>query len=181
MKMLRTLQLNLGGLADPPAYTTGWYRDPNTGQYYYYDGATKTWYIYAAGYLYPLTIAWETAPKVEPIAAGDTLRIEYSYKYSGPAVSVTEYAAIGVYGTFGFNDQAHNSKSYSWPKTTTPTERSSYIDIMIPSNVAEDWNDIYAKVTGGGKELGLGYENALNVVAVEAEFTEFSIVDYSVV
>jgi len=177
---IRTIELNLGSL-DPPAYTTGWYRDPNTGQYYYYDASAKQWYIYAAGYLYPLTIAWESAPKVEPIAAGDTLRIEYSYKYSGPAITVTEYAAIG-YKVVGILDEiVAKSKSRSLPESTTPKEYTGYLDLVMPTPAETKWNDIYAKVTGGGKELGLGYENALNVVAVEAEFTEFSIVDYSVV
>jgi len=178
--MLKTLQLNLGTLADPPGYTTGWYRDPMTGQYYYYAAETKQWYIQTAGLLYPLTIAWETAPKVVDIAAGDTLRIEYSYKYSGPAVTVTEYAAIG-YKVAGILDEiVTKSKSRSLSESATPKSYTGYLDLVMPTPADIKWNDIYAKVTGGGKELGLGYENALDVVAVEAEFSEFTITDYSV-
>ena len=183
--MIRTLQLNLGTLAaSASGYTTGWYRDPDTGQYYYYDAGTKTWYTYSAGYLYPLSIAWETAPKTVNIAPGDTLRIEYSYRYEGPAVSVTEYAAIGVYGWAGLDEKVYKSKSYSWQETSTPTKRSSSLDIVLPGNTAVNWNDIYAKVckgscTPGVYELGLGYEDALNIVSVEGEFTEFSIGDYA--
>jgi hypothetical protein len=181
---IRTLQLALGTLDDPPAYTSGWYRDPNTGQYYYYAAETRTWYIYSAGYLYPLSIAWETAPKVVDIARGDTLRIEYSYKYSGPAVTVEEYAAVGVYGWAGLDEKVAKSKTYNWPETTTPTERSSSLDIVLPSTAETNWDDIYAKVCKdscslGGYELGLGYENALDIVTVEAEFSEFAIVDYA--
>lgn len=176
---LRTLQLDLGTLADPPAYTTGWYRDPNTGQYYYYDASARQWYIYAAGYLYPLTVPKEPAPKVVDIAAGDTLRIEYSYKYSGPAMTVTEYASLG-YTILGIYDEiVAKSKSRSLSESSTPREYSGYIDLVMPTPAETKWNDIEAKVMGGGKELGVNYQDALNVVTPEAEFTEFSIVDYA--
>lgn len=177
---VKTLQLDLGNL-DPPAYGTGWYRDPNTGEWYYYNAEAKQWYIYAAGYLYPLTIASETAPKTVDIAPGDTLRIEYSYKYSGQAISVTEYASIGVYGTIThiYDEKAHNSKSRSLPESSTPTTYTGSLDIVLPASAVADWDDIECKVYNGDKELGLRYIGALNIVTIEAEFTEFAITDYS--
>ena len=175
---IKTLQLNLGTL-DPPAYATGWYRDPSTGQYYYYAAEAKQWYTYSAGYLYPLAVPKEPAPKVVNIAAGDTLRIEYSYKYSGPAITVTEYASIG-YTTLGVYDEiVHKSKSRSLPESTTPKEYTGYIDLVMPTPAQTKWNDIECKVKNGGKELGLNYQDALNVVSVTPEFTEFSIVEYA--
>lgn len=176
--MLRTLQLNLGTL-DPPAYATGWYRDPSTGGYYYYSADIRQWYTYSAGYLYPMAVPKESAPKVVNIAAGDTLRVEYSYKYGGPAIDVTEYASIG-YTTFGVYDEiVHRSKSRSLPKSTTPETYSDYIDLVMPTPAQAKWNDIEAKVSNGGNTLGLNYQDALSVVSVEAEFTEFAIIDYS--
>lgn len=176
--MLRTLQLNLGTL-DPPAYATGWYRDPDTGQYYYYNAEAKQWYIYSAGYLYALAVPKESAPKVVDIAAGDTLRIAYSYKYSGPAITVTEYASIG-YTTLGVYDEiVHKSKSRSLPESATPTTYDGTLDLVMPTPAETKWNDIEAKVYNGDKELGLNYQDALNVIMPEAEFTEFSIVDYA--
>ena len=176
---LRTLQLSLGSLT-LSQYQSGWYRDTVTGQYYYYDAAAKQWYVYAAGYLYPLEIASQPAPKTLSIAPGDTLRLEYSYKYSGPAISVTEYASVGVYGevTHIYDEKVNKSKSRSLPESTTPTTYTGSIDIVLPTNALTDWDDIECKVYDGSKELGLRYISALNVVAVVPEFSEFSIVDY---
>ena len=39
------------------------------------------------------------------------------------------------------------------------------IDIVLPSTAQTDWDDIEVKVYGGGKELGLRYIGALNIVA----------------
>jgi len=177
---LRTLQLSLGTL-DPPGYQTGWYGDPLTGQYYYYDAQARQWYIYAAGVLTPLSIASEAAPKVVSIAPGDTLRISYSYKYSGPAITVTEYASIGVYGEVShiYDEKVSKSKTRSLPESATPTEYTGTIDIVLPVTAQTDWGDIEVKVFDGGKELGLRYIGALKIVAAVPEFSEFTIVDYS--
>lgn len=173
----KTLQLDLGVL-DPPQYTTGWYRDPTTGQYYYYDASTRTWYTYAAGYLYPMEVPKESAPKVVDITPGDTLRIEYSYKYTGPAISVTEYASIGITTISVYNEKVHKSKSRSLPGSTTPKEYTGYLDIVLPVGAQNNWNDIECKVKNGGKELGLNYQDALNIIGIEVTFTEFAVVDY---
>jgi len=177
---VRTLQVSLGAL-DPPGYQTGWYWDPLTGQYYYYDAQAKQWYIYAAGYLYPLEIATEPAPKTVSIAPGDTLRVEYSYKYQGPAITVTEYASIGVYGevTHIYDEKVHKSRTRSLLESTTPQTYTGSLDIVLPTNAQTDWDDIEVKVFNGGKELGLRYLGALNIVAVVPEFSEFTIVDYA--
>ena len=174
---IRTLQLSLGSLG---VSQSGWYRDTVTGQYYYYDAVAKQWYIYAAGYLYPLEIASQPAPKTVSIAPGDTLRFEYSYRYSGPAINVTEYASIGVYGEVAhiYDEKVNKSKSRSLPESTIPTTYTGSIDIVLPTNALTDWDDIECKVYGGSKELGLRYIGALNVVAVVPEFSEFAIVDY---
>ena len=174
---LKTLQLDLGVL-DPPEYTTGWYRDTVTGQYYYYDDPTKTWYIYSAGLLHPLAVPKETAPKVVDIMPGDTLRIEYSYKYAGPAISVTEYATIGYTITFVYNEKVVKSKGRSLPQSTTPQVYSGFLDLVLPADAGTNWNDIEAKVFNGDKKLGINYQNALNVIGIEVDFSEFSIVDY---
>jgi len=174
---LRTLALDLG-VFDPPQYSSGWYRDPTTGQYYYYDALVNQWYVSAAGILVPLTVPKLAAPKVVDIAPGDTLRIEYSYKYAGPAITVTEYASIG-YTTLGVYDEiVKKSRSRSLPQSTTPTTYSGYLDLVMPTPAESKWNDIEAKVFNGGKELGVNYQDALNVVSVTPAFSEFGITDY---
>ncbi len=177
--MVKTLQLDLGVIT-PSQYQTGWYRDPNTGEYYYYDASVKQWYIHTAGLLVPLSIASETAPKTVDIAPGDTLRIEYSYRYSGPAVTVIEYASVGVYGsvTHIYDEKVSKSRSRSLPQTTTPTLYTGNLDIVLPTNTVSDWDDIECKVSGGGEELGLRYLGALNIVGLEVDFSEFTVVDY---
>jgi len=166
---------------DQSEYQTGWYQDPNTGQYYYYDASAKQWYIYSAGYLYPLEIASEPAPKTVSIAPGDTLRVKYSYRYSGPAVTVTEYASIGVYGeaTHVYDEKVHQSRSRSLPESTTPQLYSGSLDIVLPTTAQTDWDDIEAKVFNGSKELGLRYLGALGIVAVVPEFSDFAVTDYA--
>lgn len=174
---IRTLQLDLGVL-NPQGYTTGWYRDPTTGRYYYYDDPTKAWYIYSAGLLYPLAVPKETAPKVVDITPGDTLRVNYSYKYAGPAITVTEYATIGYTITFVYNEKVVRSKGRSLPQSTTPQVYTGYLDLILPVNAGSNWNDIEAKVFNGGEELGVNYQNALNIIGIEVAFSEFAVVDY---
>ena len=175
---IRTLQLSLGSLG---VSQSGWYWDPITGEYYYYDAAARQWYIYAAGYLYPLAIASEPAPQIVSIAPGDTLRFEYSYKYNGPAINVTEYASVGIYGevTHIYDEKVNKSKNRSLPESATPTTYAGSIDIVLPTNAQTNWDSIECKVYSGSKELGVRYIGALNIVAVVPEFTEFAIVDYA--
>lgn len=175
--MVRTLELNLGTLGNPTVYATGWYQDP-AGQQYYYDALIKQWYVYSAGLLFALSFVPEPAPKVVAVSPGDTLRITIKYKYSGPARTVTERAAVGIYGTFGFDEKVYKQQTYAWPEAVTPTLRTTSFDIVIPDNVASNWDDIYAKVSLPEIEAFFGYENALSIVAIIPEFTEFTIDDY---
>ncbi len=174
---IRTLQLELGTL-DPLQYQTGWYRDPNTGQYYYYNAQANQWYIYSAGLLVPLAVPKLTAPKVVDIAPGDTLRIEYSYKYSGPALTVTEYASIGKTMLGIYDELVVSKKTRSLPASTTPLTYTGSLDLALPANAGTDWNDIECKVFDGGKELGVNYQDALNIVSITPAFSDFAITDY---
>lgn len=178
---LRTVQLDLGSL-DPPQYATGWYRDPATGQYYYYEATNKKWYIYSAGYLYPLAIAEESAPKTVTVKAGDSLKISISYKYTGPAsTGVEEYFSIGYKDALGYHPKVTGTNSRNLPVCGTPTAFTSEKTLVIPVGVGLNWNHIECKVWHGSPEVpetGLRYINALEIVGVEAEITEFSIVDY---
>ena len=163
------------------SYETGWYYDPVTGQDYYYDALTNQWYIYSLGLFYPLSISAEPAPKVVDVAPGDTLRITIAYKYSGPAQTITERAAVGTYGTFGFDEKAYKEQTHDWPETVTPTLRTTSLDILLPAQVSANWNDIYAKVSTPAIEAFFCYENALNIVEITPEFADFGISDYVVV
>lgn len=179
----KTLNLSLGTIdGDPPAYTTGWYRDPVTGEYYYYDATEKKWYIYAAGFIYPLAIAEESAPKTVTVKAGDSLKISISYKYTGPASSgVEEYFSIGYKDVLGYHPKVVGTNSRNLPVCGTPTTFTAEKTLIIPTNVGENWTYIECKVWHGTPdvpETGLRYAGALTIVGITAEITEFSIVDY---
>lgn len=182
---IKTLQLNL----DPPPFATGWYRDTATGQYYYYDAQADQWYVYAAGYLYPAAFYppgnWEPAPKKVTVSRGDTLRIIVTFKYVGPAFSGNLYGAIGQNQAGTFDEILNRSLSLSIPEYTTPTTPSiPDTDIPITSAISAGTYAIYAKITDGigldvGKTISKYLENAVEVVGVEPEFSEFSITDYA--
>lgn len=179
----KALDLSLGTIeGDPPAYETGWYQDTVTGEYYYYDATEKKWYIYAAGYLYALAIAEESAPKKVTVKAGDSVKISISYKYTGPAsTGVEEYFSIGIKGITGYSPKVTGTITRNLPICATPTTFTAEKTLIIPANVALDWNHIECKVWHGTPdvpETGLRYINALEIVGITAEITEFSIVDY---
>jgi len=119
-----------------------------------------------------------SAPKVVDIAGGDVLRIEYRYKYAGPAITVTEYASIG-YTILGIYDEIVKvSKTRSLPASATATIFTGYLDLVMPAAAETKWNDIECKVFNGGRELGVNYQDALNVVPVTPVFSDFGITDY---
>jgi len=181
----KTMELSLGSIAlaaDPPEYSTGWYRDPTTGQYYYYDAESKKWYIYAAGLLQPLAIAEQSAWKMETVQAGNSLKISISYKYTGPAVTnYEEYFSIGYKDALGYHPKVEGTNIKSFPVCGTATVFTGEKTLIIPTNVGENWNHIECKVWHGTPdvpETGLRLINALTIVGITANVTEFTIVDY---
>ena len=179
----KTLDLSLGTIVgDPPAYETGWYRDAVTGEYYYYDATEKKWYVYAAGYLYPLAIGEEAAPKTVTLKAGDSLKISISYKYTGPAITgVEEYFSIGYKDILGYHPKVVGTNTRNLPTCATATAFTAEKNLVIPADVRLDWTDIECKVWHGTPdvpETGLRYIDALEIVGVVPDITEFTIVDY---
>lgn len=175
------LDLQLGSIGNP-SYETGWYRDPNTNEYYYYDATEKKWYVYSAGLLYPLAIAEISAPKTITIAAGDGVKITLSYKYAGPASSgVEEYFSIGWKDAFGYHPKVVGSNSRNLPVCGVPTSFTSEKTLTIPTNVGTNWIYLECKVWHGSPdvpETGLRYKDAFQVVGITAVVTEFTIVDF---
>lgn len=179
----KVLEISLGNVGPLQVQrVTGWYKDPNTGQYYYYDASIMKWYIYTAGVLYPLSIAEESAPKTVTLVAGDSLRISMSYKYTGPAAtSVEEYLSIGYKDIAGYHPKVVETNIRNIPVCATPTLFTSSATLLIPANVAENWKHIECKVWHGTPdvpETGLRYIDALIIVGLVAEITVFTIVDY---
>jgi len=183
---LKTLALDLGSvgvLQDrivSPA--PGWYLDPLTGQRIFYDPNTQNFYTLAGGVYIPLGYM-NPAPKQVSLGPGEKLKITISYKYSGPAVSgAIEYFSVGVYGTFGFNEQLVGQYTRSLPASTTPLSYTGSYTFTIPTNVGADWNDIYCKIYGGSPSVPqtlFGYENALIIVGKDPAISEFTIVDFA--
>ena len=56
------------------------------------------------------------------------MRIEYSYRYSGPAITVEEYVSIG-YITLGVYDEiVKKSKTYDWPEVYDYTILAEFLE-----------------------------------------------------
>jgi len=194
---IKTLEMNLEALSLPE----GWYQDTATGQWYYYD-AEGNRYVYAAGSLYALAL-WEPAPKVVNIAHGDTLRMEVSFKYSGPAKTLKLRGEIGQreWGLYGRTDnwdclRLQDTAAFTiGPDTYPATYRSGIggiprieIPLLVKPNSGGYLDggkhySIYSKLIDGisfteGVTGSYMQEDALFVVSAEPAFTDFKIDDY---
>ena len=191
---MKTMELNFGVIkpqqADSPSYARGWYVDPATGQSVYYDPDTRNFYTMQGGIYLPLGYM-NPAPKQVTLAPGDNLKISVSFKYTGPAITgaCIRYC-VGVYGTFGFNEQLVAIESFNIPQVVTapssPNVSNSHT-FAIPTNVGTDWTSIYVKMYGGTPSLGsdvtpsyiFGYQDALVIVGTQPSITEFKIADFA--
>lgn len=181
--MIKTLQIDLG-VVTLPRLNTGWYKDVITGQYYYYDAPSRIWYIYSAGALTPLATRWSVGPKTVEVASGDTLRIEVSFSYRGPAFSGRLYGSVGQRGALdSFDEILYSSRSMSLPESSSIRSYSNYVDVSITTAISAGIYAVYAKITDGislvlGQTLSDYLDRAVRVVGVEAEFSDFTIADY---
>ncbi len=179
---IKTLEVTL----NPLALAEGWYQDPSTGQWYYYDEDGFR-YVYVAGYLYPM-MTWEEAPKVENVKHGDTLRIFVSFKYSGSAKTCKLRGCIGNQGTvwpYNFDEVLWAwSPSFTIGPYDNPTICNKYVDIPITTSIATGKHySIYAKLENGvsfteGVTGSVSLKDAIFVVSAEPTFSEFEITNY---
>ncbi|MBC8477190.1 MAG: hypothetical protein H8D49_02490 [Dehalococcoidia bacterium] len=179
---IKTLEVTLS----PQVLAAGWYQDPATGQWYYYDEEGNR-YVYVAGYLYP-QVQWEPAPKVVNVRHDDTLKILVSFKYSGPAKTLKLRGCIGNLDTiwpYDFDEVLFAwSDSFTLPKTLDPTTFNKEVDILITTAIADGKSySIYAKLEDGisfteGKTGSVALRDAIFVVSAEPTFTDFKIEDY---
>ncbi|MBA7506496.1 hypothetical protein ES706_05187 [subsurface metagenome] len=196
--MIKALEVTLGQIGVPvvepgQVLATGYYTEQTTGQLYYYDAEADQWYYYAAGYLYPLAVSWtpSPSPKID-LVAGDSLRFNLTFKYKGPAVTRTFYAAVGnnkTSGTFEEWSGYTATKNISIPAKTTPTLiTGQYIDILVPSGEpfwghhGED-GAAYCKIMNGftlteGVNCTPFYYNVCHIVPAAGEFTDFGITKF---
>lgn len=176
----KTLGLSLEGIVGSLAYETGWYQDTITGQYYYYDAVQNQWYVYVAGYLYSLGYM-NPAPKQVSLGPGEKLKITLSFKYIGPALTVSSRYVIGIFGALGFDERVYQQLSLAIPAnlTTTPITVSQNATLTLPvTGAGADWNDIYVKIWTATWEYFFGFENALSIVGLQPTITEFKILDF---
>jgi len=79
---------------------------------------------------------------------GDQLRVPVSIIHIGGAEVVTLYAAIGNWGSFGFDEVLSGSEGFSVPFDDKPLSRGEEIIIPITSALRPGTYDVYAKITG---------------------------------
>ena len=202
--MMKTLEISFGQVGSLLAPTTvgvpvvepgvvlasGYYKEQTSGQLYYYDADKDQWYYCAAGLLYPLAISWRPSPSARmDLVAGDKLRFNLTFKYVGPAVTRSFYAAIGnnsKSGSFGEWSGYAATKSIAIPAKATPTLiTGNYIDINIPTgeplwgHQGED-GGAYCKILDGftlveGVNCTPYYYDVCHIVPAAGEFSEFGI------
>jgi len=167
---------------------SGYYTDPTTGQQYYYNAALDQWYYVAAGLLYPLAITWKPSPSAKiDLIVGNVLRFNLTFKYIGPAVTRSFYAAIGANSMSGsFNEWSGYTvtKSIAIPAKTTPTLiTGNYIDIPIAASHAGEDGAAYCKMLDGltlteGVNCTPLYYNVCHIILAAGEITEFGIASF---
>ena len=87
-----------------------------------------------------------TGEKVE-LTYGDTLRVNVSFDYRGPAVTATLYGAIGNKGFAGFDEIIHSEVSIDLPESHDFTPCSETVDIPITADIAPGTDyDLYVKL-----------------------------------
>ena len=141
---------------------------------------------YSAAQLQPLATRWVAAPKTVDVSTGDTLRIVVDLYYRGPAFSGQLYGAIGQrwLGSDTFDEILNSQIALTIPQCTAITRISGKaVTIPISSALAAGTYAIYAKITDGvslilDQTLTSYYENAVRVVGVTPEFSQFVIDDY---
>jgi hypothetical protein len=168
----------------------GWYIEPVTGQYIYYDSFARKFYTMGGGVYIPLGYM-NPAPKQVSVAPGDLLKISISFKYTGPAISgATGYYSIGVNGTFGFDEKLVQRTTFNIPQVVTAPSAPNVFDsytFVIPTSVATNWDDIYVKIFGGNPSIAnetltsylFGYDGALLIAGINPTITEFKIADFA--
>lgn len=179
--MIKTLELDLS-----PGLSPGWYRDQETGEWYYYDADGRR-YIYIAGQIYPAML-WETAPKVVNLKTGDTLRIAVSFKYSGPQKSLVLRGCVGNLGSvwpYTFDEVLWvRSPSFTIGPDNSPKIYTKQVDVPITTVLAAGKSySIYTKLEDGigfteGQTGSKALKDAVFIVSAEPVFSEFSITNY---
>jgi hypothetical protein len=161
------------------------------GQYrYLYDPSTGIVYTYAYDpyrgvYVLVFATGWVPAPEKKNVKYTQKLRITTSFYYSGPAFDGVLYGAIGQRVVSVFDEIVANTSPLSLPETPTPALKTASVEVSITTALAagKDYS-IYAKImdaAGSTKAISDYLENAIHVVEVKPEFTEFKITDYAVV
>lgn len=158
------------------ALPSGWYTDPTTGQYYYYDAQSGQMYVYSAGLLYPLALPTNTVPAPWArldVTFGSTVRFSLTYKYRGPGgKGFTLYAAVGNNSAGGGEWSGFaNSKGIYPPESADWRTITDSIDVVMgqagyPTHSGEI-GAVYFKIESYKSPA---YLNALYVVTAAGEF-----------
>lgn len=158
---------------------------------WYYNHETNTWVYYDGVAFYPLVSLPSWPYTKVAISPGDTVRVTVAFSYTGPAVSsLNSRWVIGTNGTWGFDEDIiiTPTLSISANLSSTPASRTFVQNMLIPTNVADDWDDIYMKIWGGSPSIGgseagpaflIGYNNVFTIVGNEPTITDINITGIS--
>lgn len=147
--MIKTLELTAPLSLPSIGFATGYYTDTTTGIRYYYNAATNVWYKVVGSWLVPVEpssiqglavaaqVTWLPSPSPKlSLAVGDTLRLNFSFKYIGDRVEDKEFfAEIGtksLISSFNGITGGYARKIIDIPFCSTVQTLPYYIDIIIP-------------------------------------------------
>jgi len=145
---------------------------------------------YPQGFYLPQAVSWRPSPsaKVE-LNPGDTLRINLTFQYSGPAQVRNFYASLGnnsKSGSFSEWSGYNATRAIDLPaRSTLGLVTGKYIDIPIPTSTAwwehsgED-GAVYVKLLNGlfyteGQNITPYYYDAVHIISSSGEFANFAI------
>jgi len=108
-----------------------------------------------------------TGEKVE-LTYGDTLRVNVSFDYRGPAQTVTLYGSIGIRAPLAFNEILFGQVDIELPESLTdftPCERR--VDIAITSDISPGTDyDLYCKFVEYPGEGMPEVDNVIDIVGI---------------
>ncbi len=120
------------------------------------------------------------AGQVLTIIQGQTVRMSVSFRYRGPAKSVSLRCSIGTRVAGIFYESVYASKTISHPLSADWITRNEYADIPTSGLSTSLGYDIEAKISEYAAATLVKIDNVIDVIGAP-EFQNFAIVSYEVV
>lgn len=119
-------------------------------------------------------------PGVLTITQGQTVRMSVSFRYRGPAKSVSLRCSIGTRVAGIFYESVYATKAITLSSSVDFVNYTAYADIPTSGLSPSVGYDIEAKISEYAAATLVKIDNVIDVIGA-AEFQNFAITDYSIV